>query len=182
MKLSRRQWTIAGLALVILVTVGLVRFWFTDRAELARHGLPAGVVGCWALFDADGRRAEDRLYWSPSIARLDSAPNTASKHDGTGTVRVVHRLDSLRRPMGVERPGSRQELENVFSYWSVDSLDDRLRMRFSSGFSGTQFVFALPDSPSTGDTLTGRATEHWDVPPYRSGAGRAYAVRVACSP
>lgn len=181
-QLGRRPWTTAGLALVIVIVAGTAWYWYTSRATLARNGLPAGVVGCWALFDDDGRRAEARFYWSPSIVRLDSAPNPVSARDGPGTVRRVHRLDSLRQPMDDERVQGRRELAEMFSYWTADSLADQIRVRFSSGHSGSRFVFALPDSSSTGDTLTGRATEHWDIPPYRNDAGRAYAVRIACPP
>lgn len=181
MKLSRRPWTVAGLALVVVIVAGAAWFWYANRAKLARHGLPAGVVGCWALFDDDGRRAEGRFYWSPSIVRLDSATNPVSARDGPGTVRRVHRLDSLRQPMDAKSVQGRRELAEMFSYWTADSLADRIRVRFSSGHSGSRFVFALPESPSTRDTLTGRATELWDIPPYRNSRGRAYAVRVACS-
>lgn len=181
MKLSKRPWTVAILAFVVVVAAGAAWIWRASSRDLARYGLPAGVVGCWALFDADGRRAEGSLYRSPSIVRLDSAQNTVATRDGPGTVRLVHRLDSLRRPMDAHSLPPRRMLRR-FSYWIADSLAQRIRIRFSSGLSGSQFVFALPDSTSTRDTLTGRATEHWDIPPYRNGRGQASAVRVACLP
>lgn len=179
-----RARTLIAVVLGFLVVAGAA--WYVRRAmfspTLTRHALPVGVVGCWGLFDSNGERAEGSLYWSPSFAKLDSSPNTVAANPGPGTLRRVHRLDSLRRPLDPDSVRPWRPAPDEFNYWSADSLAERLRIRFSAGLSGTRFVFALPPPGSISDTLRGRAVEHWDFPPYRTARGRAYAVRVACSP
>lgn len=159
-------------------------WWYVHRlafpVEDARNSVPAGVVGCWALFDDGEQPAEGRLYWSPSIVRLRDEPNASTSYDGSGTVRRAERLDSIGNPMDTDI--TRQGLDpRRFTYWAADSLADRLRVRFSTGLSGTQFVFPLPASGSATDTLAGQAFSHWDFYPYYTDEGSAYAIRVSCT-
>jgi hypothetical protein len=123
----------------------------------ARRAQEADVVGCYALFDRTGRPAADSLYWAPAIARLDSSGRA---------LKLAPKFDA-GRPAG--QPGAYR--------WSVGA-GDSLRVLFHTGFSGTEFVLSRA---SRGDTLRGRAREHWDFgPPFYTDAGAATAVRIAC--
>jgi hypothetical protein len=137
------------------------------KSRLVRHSLRTEAVGCWALFDQTGQSAQGRLYWAPAVARLLETREEA----GSGEFHLV-RLDSAGRNMRTER-------ERGFTYWSADSLTDSIRIGVSSGFSGTQFVFALPVAERARDTVRGRAYEHWDYK-ANTNRGRAMAVRTSC--
>src|SRR3954451_3351621 len=139
-----------------LALVGLAQLAAAQPAP-SRRTREADVVGCYALFDRAGRPAADSLYWAPATARLDS---------GGRAVKLTPRFDA-GRPAG--RPGAFR--------WSVGA-GDSLHVTFHNGFSGTEFVLA---PASNGDTLRGRAWEHWDeAPPFDTDAGAATAVRIGC--
>lgn len=172
------------LGIVLAVTAGAAGWWWYverlgDPVDQARNSLPAGVVGCWALYDDEDRRASRKFYQSPSVVNLKAEPDTAASFHGSGTVRRAVRLDSLRNPMDTAsmRPGPDPR---KFTYWAADSTASRLRVRFSSGFSGTQFLFQLPEGVIPGDTISGRAISFWDFSRFNSAEGSMYAVRVSC--
>lgn len=178
--MSRHKWIVRTNGLLLLGGV----LWFLWRSVLpsffAREALPGDVVGCWALFDAAGRPAERSLYWSPPIVRLDSVPNDAGPGMTFGTVRRLERLDAHRRPIDADTARAGRLPRDRFSYWFAELLAPRLRVRFSSGLSGTTFIFALPLWGAVGDTLRGRAVGHWDFRLLPTRHGRAHAVRVTC--
>ena len=131
------------------------------------------LLGCWALYDSAGRRAEASLYWAPPFVQLDSSLPRNPRHRGPG--RQAHKLDSLHRRIETSR-----SLEG--SIWWTDSLVDTVQMVFSNGFSGTRFKLGVPKRRRVPDTLRGRAIEFWDEGPTMTLAGSASAVRVSCEP
>ena len=144
----------SSMRLVSLSLICLVGFADVGRAQSVHPGL----VGCYAFFDRAGRPAMDSLYWAPATARLDS---------GGRAVKLTPRFDPGRPAPG---PGAYG--------WSIGGLGDSLHVLFHNGFSGTEFVLGRTDR---GDTLRGRAREHWDFgPPYATEAGSATAVRISC--
>jgi len=180
---SRAKVAVAGV--LVLIAVGLAGWrWHAHRlglsVERARNSLPAGVVGCWALHDDGGARAEAAYFQSPSIMRLEAEPHASASFHGSGTVRRVERFDSLGAPMDVDTARPAVSRSRRFTYWAADSTADRLRVRFSSGLSGTQFVFDLPRGGIPADTIRGRAISHWDFRRLNTDEGSMYAVRVSC--
>jgi len=141
---------------------------------IRRLDLPRDLVGCYALFDGRGRPASDSLYFAPSHVRLDStALPDVQGWDLTGPTWTLARMDASLRPLRGERDG----LGSLF--WTADSSSVRVRMIFHTGFSGSELVF---DARPAGDTLRGRALQHWDFgPPFQTKAGPVTAVRVPCS-
>jgi lipopolysaccharide export system permease LptF/LptG-like protein len=122
---------------------------------VTRADLEARLPGCYAFFDHAGRPASDSLYWAPAIGRLDSGGRAAKLGSATTA-------------------GRRRDNNN----WRVDARTDTVRVLFHSGFSGTEFILGLRPH---GDTLRGRAVEHWDFgPPFSNDAGVVSAVRIAC--
>lgn len=183
---SGRSRVILVLGIVLAVTVGAAGWWWYEHRlgfpiEHARNSLPAGLTGCWSLSDGEGEGAQDRFYAAPSFAQLHKEANTSVSYGGSGTVRRVFRFDSLGRAMDEDTVRQSGPSPQEFTYWAVDSLADRLRIHFSTGFSGTQFVFTLPDDASVSDTLWGHAYSHWDHVPYPTDEGSAYAARVPCA-
>jgi hypothetical protein len=146
-----------------------------DAARTADRISWATLVGCWALYDSAGRRANETLYWAPFVARLDSAAPL-----GVRALRPRHhpayKLDSLGR-----RDTTRlTSAGRLLSTWSTDSLADTVRIAFNSGYSGTILILGIPKTAKRLDTLRGRALEFWDAGPAVTPAGGAHAVRVAC--
>lgn len=184
MKLFTWSWArVALVSVTLLAVVAAGRWWYVHRLGLpldqARNSLPAGVVGCWALYDGEGRRAGRSFYQSPSIVNLKAEPNTLAASHGSGTVRRAVRLDSLGNLMDTDstRPGL--DLRR-FTHWAADSTASRLRVRFSTGLSGTQFLFGLPQGGISKDTISGRAISHWDFRLFNTAEGSVYGVRVSC--
>jgi hypothetical protein len=118
------------------------------------------LVGCYAFFDRSGRAAAKSLYWAPATARLDSNGHA---------VKLTPQFDPGRDTDG---PGAYR--------WSLTPRADSVNVLFHTGFSGTEFRFAVPER---GDTLRGRARQHWDFgPPFETDGGPATAVRISCGP
>jgi hypothetical protein len=165
-----------------LVSVGLaaaIAQWNASSSQqfpLARETLRPAAVGCWALFGSKGERAQGSLYWAPATTRLDSAPERPSDYEALRRFRHLERFDVAGRSMDTTGAGRRR----TRSGWSADSLTDSIRLRFHTGFSGTEFVLALPDHAQHPDTLFGRAFETWDMGPSLTDRGAAHAVRQAC--
>ena len=129
------------------------------RVVLKHAIVPATILGCYALLDHRGRSAAESLYWSPAMARL---------YTGGSAGKWTFEADT---GVPATSPGNYN--------WAIDSVGDTLRLLFHSGFSGTEFILGVA---GVGDTLRGRAVEHWDFgPPYETDGGRASAVRIACS-
>lgn len=149
------------------------------KPVLRRTGLVSSVLGCWALYDSAWASAPKNLYWTSPMVRLagelHQQPYTGRI---TGVDRVAVKLDSLGEPIFVADAMQRRHQEIT---WSADSLADSIRVRFSSGFSGTIFVFGLPKGNIRADTLRGRANQSFDAGPVFTDEGRAYAVRVQCA-
>jgi len=136
----------------LLATIALAASSRAGHAQIARPP----VAGCYAFLDGAGRPASDSLYWAPATARLYP--------DGRA-VKLTPKFD-LGRGRGP-----------VAYRWSIDDGGDSLKVGFSSGYSGTEFAFALPERS---DTLHGRALEHWDFHPPGTKPVPATAVRIAC--
>ena len=175
-----------SVALILLVALAVSAIWYRNRSPaptstyliLGRRTLPLRVAGCWDLFDHSGRPAGDSLYWAPSTTRLDTMPSPWVFNGLSGVVWPAVRFDSFAKAGAL--PDS---LDMTSAFWSADSLSDSIRLKYSSGFSGTTFVFALPPRGMSSDTLRGYAVEHSDmvvpgVPPKES----VYAVRTPCTP
>lgn len=154
----------------------------TDRAaedepegppQPARAALRAEVVGCWALFDRQGRPAEGHIDWAPAFVALE-AMDTASVRSPR---RPAVRFDTTWSPLPLElEPGIRGWVK-----WQADSLTDSIRISFSNGFSGSSFVFAMVQHAPFPDTIHGYAREFYDYgPPWSKAMGSTTAVRVPC--
>ena len=174
MRLTRRY------SAVLLAGLGLSGAWSVGSAQgrpLARKTLRPDLIGCWAFYDNRGDRADRSLYWAPAFARLDTSVVRLDRGAAPAVLRAAYKLDSLRR--AAEVVGRMERLG--LSFWTADSLADTVRVSFSSGFSGTEFVLAVPRGHRA-DTIRGRAVEFWDFgPPFITPAGAAYAVRVPCA-
>ena len=123
-----------------------------EAATPARADWIARLPGCYALFDHADRPASSSLYGAPDRVRLEIG-GRASK------------LTSRATSDEMEQAG-----------WRVDARTDTVHVVFRR-FSGTEFLFALRPR---GDTLFGRAVEHWDLGPRSEDAGPAWAVRIPC--
>jgi hypothetical protein len=136
----------------------------------ARHALRREVPGCYAIFDEDRKPAHVNLYGPSPQVLLVGTPDT-------GTRRDIILLDSTGAP-------SRQPPDGVFNgfAWTADSLSDTVRVSFHNGFSGAAVALRVPTDAELriGDTLRGRAVEHWDFGNPVTDAGDAFAVRVPC--
>lgn len=148
-------------------------FAFT-RLHTGRLELREAAVGCWSLRDSTAQIAQGRLYWSPANTRLSNTLDSSRWSDGFPSSRDAWRIDSLGRDQSARDDPNKRG----WGVWSADALSDSIRIGFSSGFSGTWFVLALPNGTRP-DTLYGRAFEHWDYQPITE-RGRASAVRVRC--
>ena len=164
------------IALVVLL-LAIPLGWFVLRANrppdappLTRHALRADAVGCYALLTDRWRRVDTTYYNASPVVRLDSGRAGPALANNQGIWPVVA-LDTLGRP-------SRTTRGRLSPSWSADSLSDSVRISFVNGFSGAEFVFALPQRG--GDTLHGRAEESWDFRPSATDRGSAHAVRVVC--
>ena len=155
---------------VLTVTTGVM--WWRTRPEeptLQRHALRRDVLGCYALFGADGQRVDTTYYNASPIVRLDSISVRGS---GDSVMwGNVEALDTLGRPSRTTRGMSGPS-------WSADSLSDTIRVSFVNGFSGAEFVLNAP--VGGGNTLRGRAAEHWDFGPRTTRRGAAHAQRIDC--
>jgi hypothetical protein len=148
----------------------------SPKPVLRRSGLVSSVLGCWRLYDSAGASAGRSLYWTSSLARLDSDAQGPPNFGGID--RVAVKLDSVGEPILAR--GMDRQIQHIG--WSADSLADSIRVAFSSGFSGTIFVFGFPKGTAHADTLRGRAIKFGDVgPPFNSDGGRAHAIRVQCA-
>lgn len=90
-----------------------------------------------------------------------------------------HRLHASAQGSSYARCQARPigSCRHLLTRWSVGA-GDSLHVTFHNGFSGTEFVLA---PGSKGDTLRGRAQEHWySGPPFDTDAGVSTAVRIAC--
>ncbi|MEP6833668.1 MAG: hypothetical protein ABJB74_09745 [Gemmatimonas sp.] len=139
-----------------------------------RDELRTAAIGCWELRGLTGERAEGSLYWAPSIARLTDLRPASPWATSFPLYRDVVRLDSLGRDLALPDPRGKRG----WAVWAADTFSDSIRIGFSSGFSGSWFVFSLPTG-KTADTLHGRAYEHWDYQP-ETPRGRATAIAVRC--
>ena len=147
-----------------LVVLGLaaIAWWALDRDDPvgpdqpSRNDLRVPAVGCWALFMANGRPAEGRMYWAPAVAQL--RPN-----------RTVGRFDSS---------GHALPQRESYGTWAADLHTDTIRITMTSGFSGSVFVLRMPEDRPR-DTLYGRGYERWDhTRPSRRGS--VFATRRPC--
>jgi len=126
---------------------------------LERDNVHQAIVGCYAFFDRNGRPASDSLPWAPTTGRLFEGGRAQKLTPG---------------PHPVTGPGRFEPR------WRVDPVTDTLRVLFSSGFEGTEFVLGFRQRR---DTLRGRAVTHIDVgPPFSSERGSASAIRIPCPP
>jgi hypothetical protein len=148
-----------------------------SKPVLRRNGLVSSVLGCWALYDSAGAPAAKNLYWAASLARLDRDTLEGPYSGIPGAARVAVKLESTGQPFFASNVDRRHQTIS----WTADSLADTIRVMFSSGFSGTSFVFGIPKGDVRTDTLRGRAIEFFDVGPSESDAGRAHAIRVECA-
>jgi hypothetical protein len=168
-------WTSAVLALGLaaIAVLGGIAWWRTrpEAPPLPRRTLRLEVLGCYALFGADGRRVDTTYYNASPLVRLDSGSASGTVDSVAGMLRDLVALDTLGRP-------SRTTRGLLGPTWTADSLSDTIRVSFVNGFSGAEFVLAAP--PRGGDTLRGRAVEHWDFGPATTRRGAAHAVRIAC--
>jgi hypothetical protein len=124
---------------------------------LERGNVHQAIVGCYAFFDRNGRPASDSLSWAPTTGRLleggKAQKLTPPAHQVTG-------------------PG------RLGPTWRIDPATDTVRVVFSTGFTGTEFLLGFRQRR---DTLWGRAVTHIDVgPPFSSDEGSASAVRIPC--
>jgi hypothetical protein len=110
------------------------------------------------------------MYWVPSVVRLDSAAGVSPFRRNRPGFRRLARLDLSGAEVNPDRRAT--------SDWHVDSLTDSVHIHLNSGYSGTEFAFALGDTAR--DTLFGRATGWGDVNNFRVDYGRTTAVRVGC--
>ena len=159
------------------ITALLISFspiWCAAQPLSARATLRPEAIGCWALYDAAGRRAAGSLYWAPAITRLASQKDSSNWSQAFPRTRDASRYDSTGRDLNPRDDPRRRG----WAYWSADSLTDSIRVGFSSGFSGTWFILALPKSQNS-DTIYGRAFEQWDYKPVTP-RGAASAIRVPC--
>ena len=142
---------------------------------LARYGLRADVVGCFALRWTPRRPPQQEYYRASAQVRLDTAVRTLrTPRSVPGVARQLARLDAGGRAMDTVAARTWA----APPAWSADSLTDSIRVSFLDGFSGAMFVFAA--APGA-DTLPGRAENHWDSgPPFVTDLGTATAVRVYC--
>jgi hypothetical protein len=143
---------------------------------LTRNALRADALGCFVLLDSRRQSVAGLLRRAPARVRLDSARDRPSTFpNATTTLWRIEYRDSTNRVVGVT-PAT-----GLASSWSADSLTDSIRIRFSDGFTGSGFVFALP-SATRSDALFGRAYTFVDAgPPYRTDRGPAFAVRYSCA-
>lgn len=149
--------------------------------SLTRQALPRHALGCFVLLEDQRQSAWGRLRGASAIVRLDSVPLEISSHtsDAGSMLRRVEWRDSANHVIGAT-PRSPSTSLSPLALWSADSLADSIRIRFTDGFTGSVFVFALP-SGSHSDTLFGRAYTFVDAgPPYQTDRGRAFAVRRSC--
>ena len=164
-----------ALATLSFARCGRPRVPATDASRTAQQTSWAALVGCWALYDSAGHRANETLYWAPFVAHLDSSAPVGARALRPGD-RPAYKLDSLGR-----RDTTRlTSAGRLLSTWSTDSGVDTVRIAFNSGYSGTIFFLGVPKTVKS-DTLRGRALEFWDFgPPFTTPGGRASAVRVPC--
>jgi len=175
MKRTIRVTTVAVLLSAAALTAIVGMAWWRSRPEQEaslRRALRGDLLGCYALFGADGRRIDTTYYNASPIVRLDSAALAGTIDSLAGMWRQLAALDTLgmarRTTRGMWAPS-----------WSADSLSDTIRVSFVNGFSGAEFVLAAPPGV---DTLRGRAAEHWDFGPGTKRRGAAHAIRVPCPP
>ena len=141
--------------------------------QLARVALRSDVVGCWALFDRQGRPAEGHIYWAPTFVALDGDDSASMQSPDRPAVRFGATWNRL--PLELE-PGIRGWVT-----WRADSLTDSIRISFSNAFSGSVFVLALVQQAPLPDTIYGYAREFYDAgPPWTKAMGPTMAVRVPC--
>ncbi len=142
-------------------------------AQPARAALRQGAVGCWALFDDRGRPAEGHIYWAPTFVALDADDDAAQRSPDRPAVRLGAAWNRLPLELEPGIPG--------WVKWRADSLTDSIRITFSNGFSGSNFVLALGQEDPVPDTIYGYAREYYDAgPPWTKAVGSAMAVRVPC--
>ncbi len=166
----------SGLALLIAVLLSVACAHAPDvRAyppPVARQALRADILGCFALFDARGHAVKGNFYGAADTVRLDSA------HARGLSSRIDPQRVMLIDPRAVAGTSARPSSTEVGPAWSADSLTDTIRLSFSNGYSGAEFYLNAPRG--AGDTLFGRAMEHWGAGPRDVDRGRALAVRVGC--
>jgi hypothetical protein len=133
------------------------------------------VAGCWRLFDESWNPANTNkgLWFSPVMARLDTATNTKWFRK-TGQLHVAVRLDSAGFPMDT----APHPLRDHYGGWGK-APSGKLWLSFQNGFGGPAFLFAWP-SGHRRDTIHGTAGEFADYEPYFQRQGRAHAVRESC--
>ena len=175
--LSLQRNFLVALTLAAVTSSG-IRCGRAPAAGVELTGAPAqlswqDLLGCWALYDSAGRRAEASLYWAPPVVQLDSSLPEDPRYRTRQGERQAHKLDSLHRRIETSRRFGG-------SVWWTDSLVDTVQMVFSNGFSGTRLKLGVPESRRALDTLHGRAIEFWDEGPTMTLAGSASAVRVSC--
>lgn len=163
---------VCGVAVIVVAAAAYARESMAARKDGAA-GLPGRMAGCWALYDGAGRPASDSLYFAAARVRLQTTRTSGRRVSSAAEPRwKIVRLDANGADVARTHDPS-GELEN---WWYGG--DGRIHVQFSSGFSGTEFIL-----PSVrGDTLHGRAVEHWDFgPPFSTNGGKVTVVRIACS-
>ena len=164
------------LALALVVAIGACRpSNAQERTPLLRDELRRELIGCYALFDARGRPVDSSYYNSSPAVRFDSLVAGITDRDTIpGVYWWLHRLNDQGVPL--DSPGAGPHAGPV---WWADSLSDTIRLSFSTGFSGAEFILSAPRRAL--DTLGGRAVERWDFgPPFVDDRGGAFAERIAC--
>lgn len=146
--------------------------------------VPLAMLGCYALFDADGRPVDSTYYNASEVVRLDTAPEfTDSAYSAAFMIFEARPSKARREGIGMMYPlgpsqAMRIPLHDGTFAWAIDSDMDSLEMSFSDGLSGVSLNFLLPDTLT--DTMIGTITDHWDTEPFRGERGLATAIRIAC--
>ena len=122
-----------------------------------RHGLRRELLGCYAIVGKAGASVGKLVFHPPTVAQLES----------TSVGEDEWRLT----PDGAPPQG----VPNMTA-WSADSSTDTVRLSFSDGLTGTDFILA-----ARGDTWPGRAVAFGDAGPAEWAEGPVTAHRISCA-
>jgi hypothetical protein len=143
--------------------------------ELMRDALRPDLLGCYAVYSAQGKLLDATYSHASPRMRLDSSVLGVTQHDNRpGVVRLMLRLDKEGRPIDRSTPDQWPRM------WWADSLTDSVRISFTDGNARGRCHTRWPTSETRHALGTNRGTLGSGTYYHRSRTGPRGAGSMPC--